>query len=287
MVNGWDQLVTEGYAVVSSAVDVTVCEEALRQVDALKKANADIVSKNADEFGHLYRVVNLHLALDGLKHAFARNHRGLEICDQFFGEPTSLYTSLYYERGSEQDFHRDTPYFSTKPAGKYLGVWLALDDVDDGNGPLRVTPRSHTLPPIDVEAMAAEVFPNPANIPSISMEGWNAYQGAVQKQAQEHGLGQKNVHVKRGDVIIWHPEMLHGGAPHINKARSRRSLVMHVTPVGVPVYHIDVFFNPSKKVSTRAGWSYEGFEGRKIAKFDQIDFGHEYTVPVNKLRRSI
>lgn len=284
MTSGWNQLIDEGYAVIPSAVDVDVCEEALRQVDALKKAHADIVSKNADEFGHLYRVVNLHLALDGLKRAFVENHRGLEVCDRFFGEPTSLYTTLYYERGSEQDFHRDTPYFSTKPAGKYLGVWLALDDVDDENGPLRVTPASHVLLPINVEEMAAEIFPDPINIPSMSMEGWNVYQAAVQRQAREKGLVQKNVHVKRGDVIIWHPEMLHGGAPHVNKARSRRSLVMHVTPVGVPVYHIDVFFNPSKKVPTKAGWGYEEFQKRKIAKFDRVDFGHEYSVPVNKLR---
>ncbi|RCS31504.1 phytanoyl-CoA dioxygenase family protein [Rhodanobacter denitrificans] len=284
MTSGWDQLIEEGYAVIPSAVDVGVCEDALRQVDALKKAHVDIVSKNADEFGHLYRVVNLHLALDGLKRAFVENQRGLEVCDRFFGEPTSLYTTLYYERGSEQDFHRDTPYFSTKPAGKYLGVWLALDDVDDENGPLRVTPGSHVLPPINVEKMAAEIFPDPTNIPSMSMEGWNAYQGEVQKQAREHGLMQKNVHVRRGDVIIWHPEMLHGGAPHTNKVRSRRSLVMHVTPAGVPVYHIDVFFNPSKKVPTRAGWEYEEFQKRKIAKFDQVDFGHEYAVSINKLR---
>ena len=284
MMSGWSQLIEEGYAVIPNAVDAGVCEEALRQVDRLKEAHADIVKKNADEFGHLYRVVNLHLALDGLKRAFAENQRGLEVCDRFFEESTSLYTSLYYERGSEQDFHRDTPYFSTKPAGKYLGVWLALDDVDDENGPLRVTPGSHMLPPIDVEKMAREIFPDPANIPSISMEGWNAYQEAVQQQVRAQGLSQKNVHVKRGDVIIWHPEMLHGGAPHINKKRSRRSLVMHVTPVGVPVYHIDVFFNPSKKVPTKAGWGYEEFQTRKIAKFDQVDFGHEYVVPVNKLR---
>ena len=284
MTSGWNQLIEEGYAVIPSAVDVGICEEALRQVDVLKRAHADIVKKNADEFGHLYRVVNLHLALDGLKKAFAENHRGLEVCDRFFGEPTSLYTSLYYERGSEQDFHRDTPYFSTKPAGRYLGVWLALDDVDDENGPLRVTPGSHVLPPIDVEKMAAEIFQDPANIPGISMEGWNAYQGAVQKQAQAQGLLHKNVSVKRGDVIIWHPEMLHGGAPHINKKRSRRSLVMHVTPVGVPVYHIDVFFNPSKKVPTKASWKYEDFQSRKIAKFDQVDFGHEYAVPLTQLR---
>lgn len=284
MMSGWDQLIAEGYAVIPSAVDVEVCEAALRQIDTLKKAHVDIVSKNADEFGHLYRVVNLHLAIDELKRAFVEGRRSLEVCDRFFGEPTSLYTTLYYERGSEQDFHRDTPYFSTKPAGKYLGVWLALDDVDDENGPLRVTPGSHILPPINVEEMAAEIFSDLAKIPSISMEGWNAYQSAVQEQARAQGLVQKNVHVKRGDVIIWHPEMLHGGAPHINKARSRRSLVMHVTPVGVPVYHIDVFFNPSKKVPEKAEWEYEDFQKRKIAKFDQIDFGHEYSVPVNKIR---
>lgn len=272
-----------GYAVVPGAVSPETCRRALASIDALKARHKQIVEKNADEFGHLYRVVNLHRAVGDLADAFARNEAGLAVCDAFFGEPTSLYTTLYYERGSEQALHRDTPYFSTKPGGRYLGVWLALDNVDGGNGPLKVVPKSHLLPPIDVRALRKQVFGD-QKIPSISMEGWNSYQDAVQKQCDERGLQAIEVHVKQGDIVIWHPEMFHGGAAHLEKERSRRSLVMHVTPVAVPVYHIDVFYDPDRKVSTRASWSYETYRGRKVAKHDQVDFGHEYTVKLKDLR---
>src|SRR5687768_2607890 len=119
-----DSLLQNGFAVVEGAVAADLCEAALAKIDALKARHQNIVEKNADEFGHLYRVVNLHLAIDELADAFVANEAGLAACDEFFGAKTSLYTSLYYERGSEQALHRDTPYFSTKPGGKYLGVWL-------------------------------------------------------------------------------------------------------------------------------------------------------------------
>jgi phytanoyl-CoA hydroxylase len=280
----YDHLMEEGFAVVPQALDPTLCEKALDAIDTFKRKHKTAVTPNADSFGHLYRVVNTHLAIDALADAFTQCHGALAVADRYFGRPTSLYTTLYYERGSEQGLHRDTPYFCTNPADQYLGLWLALDDVDEGNGPLRVVPKSHKLPPIDVQALAREIFPDPNDIPSLSEEGWNRYQAEVKRLSDESGLTTKDVHVRRGDVIIWHPSMFHGGAPHRDKPRSRRSLVMHVTPQGVPVYQIDVFFQPSKPVSDRATWSYYTHGDRKIARFNKIDFGHEYVMPVRRLR---
>lgn len=280
----FDDLMRDGYVVVPGALPRARCDALVQEIAAFKQRNAAAIAKNASEHGHLYRVANLHLAVTGLADAFAALATPLDVCDRFFGEPTSLYTSLYYERGSEQDLHRDSPYFATKPAGRYLGVWLALDDVDADNGPLMVVPGSHLLPPIDVEAMARTVFADVAAIPSISLEGWIAYQDAVKQQCRDAGLEPRQVPVQRGDVIIWHPELFHGGAPHNVRERSRRSLVMHVTPVGTPVYHIDVFFSPQRKVPSVAGWGYYARGARKIAHFGHIDFGHEYVVAAAELK---
>lgn len=272
-----------GYTVIPAAIPPELCDRALAGIDAFKATHRKAVAGNANEFGHLYRVVNLHLAIDALADAFADN-QALAVADRFFGEPATLYTSLYYERGSEQALHQDTPYFCTRPADRYLGVWLALDDVDVDNGPLRVVPRSHLLPEIDVRALARKLFPDPASIPGISQEGWLAYQNAVQQQCDERGMQAQEIHVRRGDVIIWHPSMFHGGAPHHVSARPRRSLVMHVTPPGVPVHHLDLFFNPDKVVPTKARWRYFQHHQRRIARFRQLDFGHSQTMTVRRLR---
>jgi len=282
--SAYTQLMDQGFAVVPQALDTARCERALSAINAFKREHQAAVTPNADEFGHLYRVVNTHLAIDSVADAFVESRKALAVADRYFGRPTSLYTTLYYERGSEQSLHRDTPYFCTKPADQYLGMWLALDDVDAGNGPLRVVPGSHQLPPVDVEALARELFPDQEKIPKISDAAFSRYQAEVQRLSDEQGLVAQEVHVRQGDVIIWHPSLFHGGAPHLVKHRPRRSLVMHVTPQGVPVYQIDVFFQPSKPVPERASWRYYRHHDRKIAKFDQIDFGHQYVMPVRRLR---
>ncbi|RDS83489.1 phytanoyl-CoA dioxygenase family protein [Dyella psychrodurans] len=273
-----------GFVVIPKALDASCCERALDAMEAFKRKHQAAVTPNADEFGHLYRVVNTHLAIDSLADAFVESRAALTVADRYFGRPTSLYTTLYYERGSEQGLHRDTPYFCTKPADQYLGMWLALDDVDADNGPLRVVPGSHRLPAIDVEALARELFPHQTEIPAISDVAFSRYQAEVQRLSDEHKLVAEDVHVRRGDVIIWHPSMFHGGAPHHAKERSRRSLVMHVTPRGMPVYQMDVFLQPSKPVPERASWRYYRHRDRSIARFDRIDFGHKYVMPVRRLR---
>jgi phytanoyl-CoA hydroxylase len=280
----YQTLMHNGFCVVPTCVPVELCQPALEAIGRFKGHHHAVIAGNVDEFGHLYRVVNLHSAIDAVADLFVAETIGLSVCDRFFGSPTALYTSLYYERGSEQDLHRDTPYFCTRPQGKYLGMWLALDDVDDDNGPLRVVPGSHTLVPVDVRAIAREIFPDPSDVPSSSTDAWVRYQGEVQQQCQRLGLAEKTLHMRTGDVVIWHPELLHGGAPHNLRDRSRRSLVMHVTPVGVPVYHMDVFFNPDKPVSSKATWNYVRRARRSIAEFPDVDFGHAFSVPAHELR---
>ena len=90
----------------ADAVSVAACERALAGIDAFKRVHRAAIRDNANEHGQLYRVVNMHLAIDALADVFAENS-ALATCDRFFGEPATLYTSLYYERGSEQALHRE------------------------------------------------------------------------------------------------------------------------------------------------------------------------------------
>jgi hypothetical protein len=38
---------------------------------------------------------------------------------------------------------------------------------------------------------------------------------------------------KKGDVLIWHADLMHGGAPIEDPKRTRKSLVAHFMPLGV------------------------------------------------------
>jgi phytanoyl-CoA hydroxylase len=280
----FETLLRDGFVVVPQAVSDDLCVTATADLDKFKSRNRRVIAPNLDSSDRLSRVVNLHLVIDSLASLFSTNG-ALAVCDAFFDGETVLYTSLYFERGSEQDLHRDSPLFVTKPEGKYLGVWVALEDVDGDNGPLMVVPKSHALPKIDVEAIGRDLYGDLDSAPAQEGQGWDAYQGAVKKQSEQHALAPIEVHVRRGDVIVWHPLLFHGGAAHHSTTRTRRSLVMHVTPMGVPVYHQDVFFNPGKDVPSQAAWDYYDHGGRKIAEFHEVDFAHQFQRRVDRLQR--
>lgn len=271
--DAYDALMRDGYVVVRQAIDANLVDEVNQRIARFKARNPKAIARNVDDHQRLYRVVNLHLVVDAMTRLLGES-RAIAVCDRFFGVPTTLYTSLYYERGSEQSLHRDSPVFTTRPAERYMGVWTALDNVDDSNGPLMVVPGSHALPPLDLAAIRAKVF-GEQPVPPMSGEGWAAYQDAVAAQCAEAGLQAQAVHVAPGDVIIWHPQLFHGGAPHPS-AGTRRSVVMHVTPKGTPVGHMDAFYGQTV-LPERAAWRYYRRGEREIARFGQVDFGHEYT----------
>ena len=88
--------------------------------------------------------MNIHATLPQFWPLFSTN-KALQIQDYLFGMENILYTSLFFETGTSQAIHRDTPLFWTKPANMYFGTWLAFEKTDFENGPLIVIPGSHRL----------------------------------------------------------------------------------------------------------------------------------------------
>jgi ectoine hydroxylase-related dioxygenase (phytanoyl-CoA dioxygenase family) len=237
--------------------------------------NSFIFGKHKDADGHYPRIINLHLAFPELLKLYTENTIALAVQDSFFGSESSIYTTLYYERGSAQPIHRDTPYFCTRPEQKFLGVWTALEDANSKNGCLEVIRKGHLIPEFDRAEIALEHYNSVDDIPSNSQLLWDSYQEKLIRETKCLGLKVEKVELKAGETIIWHPQLPHGGSMIEDISLSRHSLVMHVTPVGIPVYHQDVFFNPEKFVSNQSSWGYIDYRNRKYAHHASIEFGHE------------
>jgi ectoine hydroxylase-related dioxygenase (phytanoyl-CoA dioxygenase family) len=274
-----DELNANGFVVLDSGLD-DLCDAAEAEFRAIEASQPELFRREAD--GRYPRLINFHLASPAMRQLYVRNDLALAVQDAFFGARSSLYTTLFYEKGSGQDIHRDSPYFTTRPEHKYLGVWVPLEDVDDDNGPLMVMPRGHLLPEEDREAIRQTLF-GPDEVPDTSDELWVAYQDTVTRRGLEAGLSIQTVPVKKGQTIIWHPQLPHGGAPIRNPARTRLSLVQHVTPEHYQVYGLDAFFNPSKPLPTEASWTYGEDNGRLFIDHGVVGIGHHVTVPTGTL----
>jgi ectoine hydroxylase-related dioxygenase (phytanoyl-CoA dioxygenase family) len=63
------------------------------------------------------------------------------------------------------------------------------------------------------------------------------YEPYIQGLIAQYGLEAKHFHAKKGDVLIWHANLLHGGSARRNIQLTRKALVCHYFGKGVFVYH--------------------------------------------------
>jgi hypothetical protein len=135
-------------------------------------------------------------------------------------EPIPMQT-LNFGRGTEQRPHSDAMHFSSVPRGYMCGVWIALEDVDEGNGALEYYPGSHRLPYFDHASIGL------TGSEQAGYERYGTYESLVKMLIAELGLERRVLRIKKGQALVWAANLLHGGSPIEDKARSRHSQVTH------------------------------------------------------------
>lgn len=268
------EFIDDGFTVLKGSLTPETCDRARSAFEGWCSRNASHVDGYRDKDGHFPRIINLHEVLPELRDVFTLNQRALDLQDYLFGYPVTLYTTLFYERGSGQSTHRDIPYFCTKPLGFYFGMWTALETVDLENGPLEVVPGGHKIVGSEPESIAQKYYADLDKIDPYDSRLWDDYQAEINALCKSKGLTSKPVPVSKGDTILWHPLLPHGGASIVDFKRTRYSLVMHTTPENVPVFHQDVFFNYHKPVPSNVRWTYRTINDRRIAFHNGVSIGH-------------
>jgi Phytanoyl-CoA dioxygenase (PhyH) len=135
--------------------------------------------------------------------------RILELLELLYGRGPIPFQTLNFWRGSQQATHSDAYHFHSLPKHFVAGVWVAFEDVDDGNGPLHYYPGSHRLPDYDFLDDEDDLKP------------------FVDDLISAYGLVKENGYLKRGQGLIWAANLLHGGDPVADTSRTRRSQVTH------------------------------------------------------------
>jgi len=95
---------------------------------------------------------------------------------------------------------------------------ICLEDIHADAGPLLVCPGSHKIPPFRFSDG------------SISNTDNSEFQSATdynRAEFEKRGIAEVPVLAKKGDVIVWHSHLFHGGARIDDPKRTRRSLVTH------------------------------------------------------------
>ncbi len=161
------------------------------------------------------------------------NNRALkEILSALLGNSAILFQSINFFKGSEQHTHSDSIHMTTYPTGGLLGVWIALEDITIKNGPLHYYPASYKLP----YYMNAD-YNNEGNKWFIGSKSYDEYEKMIESKMKENKMKKEIFYASKGDVLIWHANLFHGGEPHFNKTKTRKSMVFHYFREGNVCYH--------------------------------------------------
>ena len=152
----------------------------------------------------------------------------LDLLRTLYGREPVPFQTLNFLHGTEQRTHSDSIHFSCLPSRYMCGVWVALEDILLKQGPLHYYPGSHRLPELDyadLEIAALEAGPAGWVNPGAG-ERYRAYEEKIGAVAAAHGK-RSELAVRKGGVLIWSSNLLHGGSLIGEKGSSRRSQVTH------------------------------------------------------------
>lgn len=136
-----------------------------------------------------------------------------------FSQKVVAMQSLTFLYGSQQETHQDFPYVVPQIPSHLAAAWIALEDVKAGSGELHYYVKSHKVPKFD---WGNGIFFNEGSTKNPTDFG-----KYLNHECERLGLEKKTLLIKKGDVLIWHAALAHGGEPILDPKLTRKSFVCH------------------------------------------------------------
>jgi len=156
----------------------------------------------------------------------------LQIMNFLFDKETMPFQTINFLYGSEQKPHSDSIHMTTEPLGYLAAIWIALEDIEDGSGELVYYPGSHKL-----NYVMSEDYDTGNTALKLGNHNYKHYEEKIESIILQNNLEGKKFLASKGDVLIWHANLLHGGSPITKPGKTRKSMVAHYFAKGVLCYH--------------------------------------------------
>jgi len=219
----------QGYIIFNSLIPLDRIDKILMQLEFFKKANKLYYSQSE----HNWRRIKRDLDKNGLLECSFENftdlpwgiglskagrdilqssevRNALRKISNF--EDFCMWQNMFFDKSTGTIDHIDTWYLDTNPMGYLFGAWIALEDINGEGGVFHVYPKSHLSRNNEWVNTSHDEFIN-----------WS--------KEEAKNYEKKCLYLRRGDVLIWHPSLLHGSSLQKDKGFSRKSLTAHYHPI--------------------------------------------------------
>ena len=173
---------------------------------------------------------------EGASFALSMQPTITERLQELFGEPPvrcSVRTALW-EFGDRAP-HFDTTFVSTTPTDAVCRAWCALEDIHPDSGVFYVVPGTHRA--VRSQILESTLRENPEFLdilkrlaadralvqPELHRRVWPDL--CVRMAAAIRALPRRTFALRKGDVVLFSPNAIHGTMPRINPALSRKVMI--------------------------------------------------------------
>jgi phytanoyl-CoA dioxygenase PhyH len=171
-----------------------------------------------------WRIHGFHY-LDASARRLFSSQRLRDLASRILGRRARPFAAINFMKGSRQHLHQDMGVFHIYPHNYLIGAWIACEDIAADSGPLVLYPGSHRVP----------FFPGFADYPQTNLRTADerlaeAYETYVEEVAARYP--RHEFLARKGQVLLWHGMLVHGGAPVARPGATRKSMVIHYSVPG-------------------------------------------------------
>lgn len=201
-------------------------------VDTINEEIDNLIEKKEVNFNYTNRKIFNAYQQSYTIRKVIKEKRLLNVLNFILDKKVLPFQSINFLKGSEQQAHSDSIHMSTFPQGYLIAAWFALEDISIEQGPLSYFPGSHQL-----QYLTNADYENSSNRWLLDGNANKKYEAKVQQVISENNFKKEVFTAKKGDVFIWHANLMHGGELMLNKELTRKSMVVHYFADSVIAYH--------------------------------------------------
>ncbi len=251
-----DFWIDKGYVIIENAVSHDIVDGILSDMErAWETLDSRIKVERPNEAGSLdktkryepgQKIVDVYAVFPTVREAiFSESIR--RFLNIIFEQDILAFQSLYFERGSQQPLHQDPAYVKLSSPMKMAAAWIALENIEVNSGELIYYEGSHKIE----EFLFDNIY---KHWNGVNEDAHKEFLDSLHIKCKALNLPLKKFQPKKGDVLIWAADLVHGGSKiaHANSNITRRSLVTHYCPYDVnPSYFMHQPKNYQVKVNFR------------------------------------
>jgi ectoine hydroxylase len=214
-----------GFAILNKFLDE-------KTVDSINHEIERLLDEKKIEFTLGNKIMFANKSSEIIKNV-TENKNITNVLDFLLGRKVIPFQTINFIEGSQQHAHSDSIHMTTYPLGYLVAIWVALEDVTEDCGPLCYYPGSHKLP-----YLLNDGYERGGNVFTVGADSnYLKYEEKIGAVVKETKISKKIFTAKKGDVLIWHANLIHGGEKITRVGSTRKSMVVHYFAEDVIKYH--------------------------------------------------